>query len=127
MGRGAKAIGGSNPKHRGPVSRQRMGTSRKNLATERKYVSILRSDLHRSSQLITDLGLEEAIARLAPALEEMRLAVHLYGGIVYREMGDGSSRYLERPSLTICTPSGLAAPLSNCCAGSMGLKIRISA
>ena len=61
----------------------------RNLATERKYVSIVRADLHRSSGLITGLALEESIARLAPALEEMRAAVHQYGGIVHREMGDG--------------------------------------
>lgn len=49
----------------------------------------MRSDLHRSSDLVTDLALEDSIARLAPALKEMRTAVHQYGGIVYREMGDG--------------------------------------
>src|SRR5581483_3164030 len=59
------------------------------LATERKYVSILRADLHRSSDLVTGLDLEESVARLAPALEQMRLAVHQFGGIVHREMGDG--------------------------------------
>ena len=61
----------------------------RNLTTERKYVTILRSDLHRSSDLVTALDLEDSIARLAPALREMRSAVHQYGGIVYREMGDG--------------------------------------
>jgi class 3 adenylate cyclase/tetratricopeptide (TPR) repeat protein len=70
-------------------SRRRVGKSSQNLATERKYVSILRADLHRSSDLVTELALEDSIARLAPALEEMRSAVHQYGGIVYREMGDG--------------------------------------
>lgn len=84
------ALGGSNLKREGVArSRQRVGKSPQNLATERKYVSILRADLHRSSDLVTDLALEDSIARLAPALEEMRLAVHQYGGIVYREMGDG--------------------------------------
>jgi class 3 adenylate cyclase/tetratricopeptide (TPR) repeat protein len=52
-------------------------------------VSILRADLHRSSDLVTGLELEESIARLAPALEQMRTAVHQYGGIIHREMGDG--------------------------------------
>ncbi|TFV68865.1 ATPase [Bradyrhizobium frederickii] len=60
-----------------------------NLATERKYVSILRADLHRSSDLVTGLDLEDSIARLAPAMEQMRSAVHQYGGIIHREMGDG--------------------------------------
>jgi class 3 adenylate cyclase len=49
----------------------------------------LRADLHRSSDLVTGLDLEDSVARLAPALKEMRSAVHQYGGIVYREMGDG--------------------------------------
>ncbi|QQO14774.1 AAA family ATPase [Bradyrhizobium diazoefficiens] len=67
----------------------RNARSTRNLAIERKYVSILRADLHRSSDLVTGLDLEESIARLAPALEQMRTAVHQYGGIVHREMGDG--------------------------------------
>ncbi|WP_426421773.1 ATP-binding protein [Bradyrhizobium genosp. A] len=69
--------------------RNRNKNSVRNLATERKYVSILRADLHRSSNLVTGLELEESIARLAPALEQMRRAVHQYGGIIHREMGDG--------------------------------------
>ncbi len=71
------------------VLRARRKKSAQDLATERKYVSILRADLHRSSDLVTDLDLEESIARLAPALQQMRLAVHRYGGIIHREMGDG--------------------------------------
>jgi tetratricopeptide (TPR) repeat protein len=38
---------------------------------------------------VTNLALEESIARLAPALDEMRSAVHQHGGIIHREMGDG--------------------------------------
>ena len=72
-----------------PSRRRGSKNSARNLATERKYVSILRADLHRSSDLVTGLALEESIARLAPALKEMGSAVHQYGGIVYREMGDG--------------------------------------
>jgi class 3 adenylate cyclase/tetratricopeptide (TPR) repeat protein len=64
-------------------------TPARNLITERKYVSILRADLHRSSDLVAELGVEESIARLAPALEQMRAAVHQHNGIVHREMGDG--------------------------------------
>lgn len=59
------------------------------LPTERKYVSILRVDLHRSTDLVVELELEEAIDRLMPALQEMRAAVHAQGGIIHREMGDG--------------------------------------
>ena len=72
-----------------PYPRRGPKQSVRNLATERKFVSILRADLHRSSDLVTGLELEDSIARLAPALIEMRSAVHQYGGIVYREMGDG--------------------------------------
>jgi class 3 adenylate cyclase len=88
-GAGTTAIGEADQKGR-PIapSRRRIKSSR-NLATERKYVSILRADLHRSSHLLMGLALEDAIARLAPALEAMRMAVHQYRGIVYREMGDG--------------------------------------
>ncbi|KRQ10267.1 hypothetical protein AOQ71_20110 [Bradyrhizobium manausense] len=39
--------------------------------------------------MVTGLELEESVARLAPALEQMRIAVHQYGGIIHREMGDG--------------------------------------
>jgi hypothetical protein len=71
-----------------PYPRRGAKRSVRNLATERKFVSILRADLHRSSDLVTGLELEDSIARLAPALIEMRSAAHQYGGIVYREMGD---------------------------------------
>ncbi|WP_426418976.1 ATP-binding protein [Bradyrhizobium genosp. A] len=64
-------------------------TPAQNLITERKYVSILRADLHRSTHLVADLEVEESIARLAPALAQMRAAVHEHDGIIHREMGDG--------------------------------------
>lgn len=74
-----------------PASSSRVNRKNRlqNLATERKYVSILRADLHRSSDLVTGLDLEDSIARLAPAMEQMRSAAHQYGGIIHREMGDG--------------------------------------
>lgn len=78
-----------NEKPTHPAHRRGSRRSSRNLATERKYVSILRADLHRSSDLVTGLALEDSIARLTPALNEMRSAVHQYDGIVYREMGDG--------------------------------------
>lgn len=59
------------------------------LATERKFVTILRVDLHRSTDLIVELELEDALGRLAPALEQMRQAVHAHEGIIHRELGDG--------------------------------------
>ena len=67
----------------------RAKNSVRNLITERKFISILRADLHQSSALITPLDVEDAVARLRPALEEMRSAVHQFGGVVYRELGDG--------------------------------------
>ena len=59
------------------------------LATERKFVTILRADLHRSTDLVVELELEDALGRLAPALEQMRQAVHGQGGVIHRELGDG--------------------------------------
>ncbi|WP_354126085.1 AAA family ATPase [Bradyrhizobium sp. RT9b] len=59
------------------------------LPTERKYLTIVRADLHRSTDLVVNLELEEAIDRLSPAMEQMRAAIHAYGGIIYRELGDG--------------------------------------
>ncbi|WP_439394983.1 ATP-binding protein [Bradyrhizobium sp. PMVTL-01] len=95
-GRGlAKCSSTAQPANTGGVSlrvKQRgraAKTPARNLITERKYVSILRADLHRSSDLVAELGVEESIARLAPALEQMRAAVHQQNGIIHREMGDG--------------------------------------
>lgn len=59
------------------------------LPSERKFVTILRADLHRSTDLVVDLELEDALARLAPAIEQMRQAVHAQQGIIHRELGDG--------------------------------------
>lgn len=59
------------------------------LTTERKFVTILRADLHRSTDLVVELELEDALSRLAPALGQMRQAVHGQEGIIHRELGDG--------------------------------------
>lgn len=67
----------------------RKALSVRQLATERKFVTILRADLHRSTDLVVDLELEDALGRLAPALEQMRQAVHAQDGIIHRELGDG--------------------------------------
>jgi len=65
------------------------GVRVRELATERKFVTILRADLHRSTDLVVELELEDALGRLAPALEQMRQAVHAKEGIIHRELGDG--------------------------------------
>jgi class 3 adenylate cyclase len=87
----AGGIAGALPGGRGPARapRGRHKKSTNEFPTERKYVTILRADLHRSSDLVAGLDLEESIARLAPALEQMRLAVRQSDGIIHREMGDG--------------------------------------
>jgi class 3 adenylate cyclase len=56
---------------------------------ELKYVTLLRSDLVRSTDLVAGLGPEEAMMRLEPALVAMRAAVRKFRGVVCREMGDG--------------------------------------
>jgi class 3 adenylate cyclase len=76
----SRTSGGKRPEGRGRVQE---------LQTERKYVTILRVDLHGSTNLVAELELEESIGRLAPAMAAMRASVHAYGGIVHREMGDG--------------------------------------
>jgi class 3 adenylate cyclase len=68
---------------------RRKALSIRQLATERKFVTILRADLHRSTGLVVELELEDALGRLAPALEQMRQAVHAQDGIIHRELGDG--------------------------------------
>lgn len=78
-----QARGGSG----GPARRAARGV--RQLAAERKYVTILRADLHRSTDLVVDLELEDALGRLAPALEQMRQSVHARGGVIHRELGDG--------------------------------------
>lgn len=58
-------------------------------ASEIKFVTVWRADLVASTELVADLGPEEAMLRLEPALAVMRAAVRRHGGIVCREMGDG--------------------------------------
>ncbi|TWT05645.1 AAA family ATPase [Reyranella sp. CPCC 100927] len=68
---------------------QAAGQGARGLLVERKYITLLRADLHRSTDLVIGLELEEAIARVAPAMEAMRVAVHTHRGIIHRELGDG--------------------------------------
>lgn len=64
---------------------------------ERKFVTILRADLVRSTDLIAALEPEDAVLRLEPALAAMRAAVRHFGGIVSRETGDGLSAVFGAP------------------------------
>lgn len=59
------------------------------IAGERKFLTVLCSDLQRSTDLISELDPEEAISRLEPALIAMRTAVRRNRGIVSKEGGDG--------------------------------------
>jgi class 3 adenylate cyclase/tetratricopeptide (TPR) repeat protein len=68
-----------------PASEARGGR----IAGERKFLTVLCSDLQRSTDLISELDPEEAISRLEPALIAMRTAVRRNRGIVSKEGGDG--------------------------------------
>ena len=80
------ACGAVVPDHtpRAPVAE-----ARGRIAGERKFLTVLCSDLQRSTDLISDLDPEEAISRLEPALIAMRTAVRRNRGIVSKEGGDG--------------------------------------
>jgi len=65
--------------------------------SERKFVTILRTDLVHSTGLIAELEPEEALRRLEPALTAMRAAVRQFGGIVSKEMGDGLTAVFGAP------------------------------
>jgi class 3 adenylate cyclase/tetratricopeptide (TPR) repeat protein len=57
--------------------------------SERKYLTILCVDVQQSTALTAGMEPEEAMSRLEPSLDAMRAAVHRYGGIVSKELGDG--------------------------------------
>jgi class 3 adenylate cyclase/tetratricopeptide (TPR) repeat protein len=59
------------------------------LEHERKQVTVLFADTTGSTELVADRDPEEAQRLLAPILELMMEAVHLYEGTVNRVMGDG--------------------------------------
>jgi len=67
------------------------------LTTERKYVTVLRVDIVRSTDMVVILDLEAAVSRLEPALEAMRVAVRSHGGVVLKELGDGLSAVFGAP------------------------------
>jgi class 3 adenylate cyclase/tetratricopeptide (TPR) repeat protein len=86
---GARKPARARPARGGKLRAPGRSTRLDHLPTERKHVTLLRADLQGSTKLVIGLELEEAIERIAPALAEMRAAVHAYNGIVHREMGDG--------------------------------------
>jgi class 3 adenylate cyclase/tetratricopeptide (TPR) repeat protein len=67
------------------------------LGTERKYVTVFRVDIVRSTDMVVMLELEAAVSRLEPALEAMRVAVRSHGGVVLKELGDGLSAVFGAP------------------------------
>ncbi|RXH22886.1 ATPase [Bradyrhizobium nanningense] len=64
---------------------------------ERRFVTILRADVIDSTGLVAELGPEEAVSRLEPALAAMRGAVRQFGGIVSKELGDGLAAVFGAP------------------------------
>jgi class 3 adenylate cyclase len=67
------------------------------VTTERKYVTVFRVDIVRSTDMVVMLELEAAVSRLEPALEAMRVAVRSHGGVVLKELGDGLSAVFGAP------------------------------
>jgi class 3 adenylate cyclase/tetratricopeptide (TPR) repeat protein len=73
------------------------GAAREDPVSERKFVTILRADIVRSTDLVAELDPEEAVSRLEPALAAMRAAVRQFGGVVSKEMGDGVAAVFGAP------------------------------
>ena len=73
------------------------GGANKDPVSERKFVTILRADIVRSTDLVAELDPEEAVLRLEPALTAMRAAVRQFGGVVSKEMGDGLAAVFGAP------------------------------
>ncbi len=65
--------------------------------SERKFVTILRADIVKSTDLVAELDPEEAVSRLEPALTAMRAAVRQFGGVISREMGDAIAAVFGAP------------------------------
>src|SRR5262245_47374578 len=68
---------------------EKIFTSRRALAGERKQVTVLFADITDSTELIKDLDPEAAQQLLDPALHHMMDAVHRYEGTVNQVLGDG--------------------------------------
>ena len=73
------------------------GAAKEDPVSERKFVTILRADIVRSTDLVAALDPEEAVSRLEPALTAMRAAVRQFGGVISREMGDGIAAVFGAP------------------------------
>jgi len=73
------------------------GGANEDPVSERKFVTILRADIVRSTDLVAELDPEEAVSRLEPALTAMRAAVRQFGGVISREMGDGLAAVFGAP------------------------------
>lgn len=56
---------------------------------ERKYVTLLFSDIRDSTRVVQSLDAEDSTERLRPAIEAMTEAVHRAGGTINRTTGDG--------------------------------------
>jgi class 3 adenylate cyclase/tetratricopeptide (TPR) repeat protein len=65
--------------------------------SERKFVTILRADIVKSTDLVAELDPEEALSRLEPALAAMRAAVRQFGGVISKETGDGLAAVFGAP------------------------------
>src|SRR6266478_3732944 len=72
-----------------PYLAEKILTSRRALAGERKQVTVLFADLKDSTELIRGLDPEAAQQLLDPALHHMMDAVHRFEGTVNQVMGDG--------------------------------------
>src|SRR6185503_17096842 len=77
--------------------RRMPGGANEDPVSERKFVTILRADIVRSTDLVAELDPEEAVSRLEPALTAMRAAVRQFGGVVSKEMGDGLAAVFGAP------------------------------
>jgi class 3 adenylate cyclase/tetratricopeptide (TPR) repeat protein len=73
------------------------GSAAEDPDSQRKFVTILRTDVVHSTDLIAELEPEQALLRLEPALAAMRAAVRQFGGIVSKEMGDGLAAVFGAP------------------------------
>jgi class 3 adenylate cyclase/predicted ATPase len=66
-------------------------------SAERKLVSIVFADIVGSTTIVDGLDPEDALAELAPAIEQMKAAVKRFGGTVAREQGDGILAFFGAP------------------------------
>ncbi|HEY4168279.1 MAG TPA: adenylate/guanylate cyclase domain-containing protein, partial [Reyranella sp.] len=73
------------------------GGANEDPVSERKFVTILRADIVKSTDLVAELDPEEAVSRLEPALTAMRAAVRQFGGVISREMGDAIAAVFGAP------------------------------